>query len=73
MKHEKNDVSHNPFKSDVFYLGFCFLYASALNFNLLYEVRDILDNRSINLILHKFLNKFYSEKLIILIEGILEI
>ena len=73
LKHERNDVSHNPFKSDVFSLGFCFLYASALNFNLLYEVRDILDNRSINLILHKFLNKFYSEKLIMLLAGMLEI
>ena len=73
LKHERNDVSHNPFKSDVFSLGFCFLYASALNFNLLYEVRDILDSRSINLILHKFLNKFYSEKLIMLLANMLEI
>ena len=73
LKNEKNDVTHNPFKSDVFSLGFCFLYASALNFNLLYEVRDILDNRSINIILHKFLNKFYSEKLIQLLANMLEI
>ena len=36
LKHEKDDVSHNPFKSDVFSLGFCLLYAAALNFNLLY-------------------------------------
>ena len=67
LKHELNDVSHNPFKSDVFSLGFCFLYASALNFNLLYQVRDILDNKNINNILHKFLDKCYSEKFIALI------
>ena len=73
LKNEKNDVSHNPFKSDVFSLGFCFVYASALNFNLLYEVRDILDNRTINVILHKFLNKFYSEKFIQLLASMLEI
>ena len=73
LKKEKNDVSHNPFKSDVFSLGFCFLYASALNFNLLYEIRDILDSRSINVILHKFLNKYYSEKLIMLLASMLEI
>ena len=73
LKNEKNDVSHNPFKSDVFSLGFCFVYASALNFNLLYEVRDILDSRTINVILHKFLNKFYSEKLIQLLANMLEI
>ena len=73
LKHEKNDVSHNPFKSDVFSLGFCFLYASALNFNLLYQVRDISDSKSINIILHKFLKKFYSEKLIQLLACMLEI
>ena len=73
LKNEKNDVTHNPYKSDVFSLGFCFLYASALNFNLLYEVRDILDSRSINIILQKFLNKFYSEKLIKLLSSMLEI
>ena len=73
LKNEKNDVTHNPFKSDVFSLGFCFVYASALNFNLLYEVRDILDNRTINVILHKFLNKFYSEKFIQLLASMLEI
>ena len=73
LKNEKNDVTHNPYKSDVFSLGFCFLYASALNFNLLYEVRDILDSRSVNIILHKFLNKFYSEKLIQLLGSMLEI
>ena len=73
LKNERNDVTHNPFKSDVFSLGFCFLYASALNFNLLYEIRDILDSRTINVILHKFLNKFYSEKLIQLLASMLEI
>ena len=73
LKNERNDVTHNPFKSDVFSLGFCFVYAAALNFNLLYEVRDILDNRTINVILHKFLNKFYSEKFIQLLASMLEI
>ena len=73
LKHDKNDVSHNPFKSDVFSLGFCFLYASALNYNLLYEVRDILDDKSIKIILKKFLSKFYSEKLISLMGSMLEI
>ena len=73
LKNEKNDVTHNPFKSDVFSLGFCFLYASALNFNLLYEVRDLMDTKRINVILHKFLSKCYSEKLIQLFVNMLEI
>ena len=44
LKNEKDDGSQNPFKSDVFSLGFCFLYAAALNFNLLYLVRDFTDS-----------------------------
>ena len=73
LKHELNDVSHNPFKSDVFSLGFCFIYAAALNFNLLYEVRNILDNKNINDILHKFLSKYYSENFIVLLSSMLNI
>ena len=73
LKHEMNDVSHNPFKSDVFSLGFCFLYAAALNFNLLYQVRDIIDSKSINIILHKYLKKNYSEKFIYILYKMLEI
>ena len=72
LKHELNDVSHNPFKSDVFSLGFCFIYAAALNFNLLYQVRDVIDNKNINLMLHKFLSKYYSENFITLLVSMLE-
>ena len=73
LKNEKDDVSHNPFKSDVFSLGFCFLYAAALNFNLLYEIRDISDSKIINIILHKHLKKNYSEKFIFILYKMLEI
>ena len=73
LKHELNDVAHNPFKSDVFSLGFCFIYAAALNFNLLYQVRDIIDSKSINIILHKYLSKIYSEKFIVLLNSMLEV
>ena len=73
LKNEKDDVSHNPFKSDVFSLGFCFLYAAALNFNLLYEIRDVNDSKIINIILHKYLKKNYSEKFIFILFKMLEI
>ena len=63
LKNEKDDVSHNPFKSDVFSLGFCFLYAAALNFNLLYEIRDVSDSKIINIILHKHLKKIIQKNL----------
>ena len=73
LKHNKDDVVHNPFLSDVFSLGYCFLYASALNFNLLYEVRDISDDENISKILRKCLKNVYSEKFISILEGMLEI
>ena len=73
LKHQKDDVSHNPFLSDVFSLGFCFLYASALNFNLLYEVRDITDTKKISNVLHRCLQKIYSEKFISILAGMLEV
>ena len=72
LKNEENDVSHNPYKSDVFSLGFCFLYAAAMNFNLLYQIRDFLDNKNIDKILHKCL-KQYSEKLIKMLAAMLDI
>ena len=73
LKHDKNDVSHDPFKSDVFSLGFCFLYAAALNFNLLYQVRDVSDGKTINNILNKTLGKNYSDKFIEIVSHMLEL
>ena len=60
LKHEKNDVNHDPYKSDVFSLGFCFLYAATLNFDLLYKVRDIYNSNMMNKILEENLNNKYS-------------
>ena len=73
LKNEKDDVSHNPFKSDVFSLGFCFLFASALNYKLLYELRDIHDSRKMNMVLHRNLRKLYTEKYIGILSHMLEI
>ena len=64
LKREKNDVSHDAFKSDVFSLGFCVLFAAGLNFNLLYQVRDITDNNVTEKEINSYLNKAYSAKFI---------
>ena len=72
LKQGKNNVNHDPFKSDVFSLGFCLLYASSLNFELLYEARDNDSSNNINRILNKSLIKrFYSEKLICILYNML--
>ena len=64
LKKDKDDVTHNPYKSDVFSLGFCFMYAAALNFNIIYEVRDISDMGKVEKILHRHLKNKYTEKFI---------
>ena len=72
LKQGKNNVSHDPFKSDVFSLGFCLLYASSLNFELLYEARDNDNGNIINRILNKsFIRKIYSDKLIAILYNML--
>ena len=72
LKKEKDDVTHNPFKSDVFSLGFCFMYSASLNFNIIYEVRDLNDMSKLDKILHKYLKNKYTEKFIQLIAKMLE-
>ena len=72
LKQGKNDVSHDPFKSDVFSLGFCLLYAASLNFELLYEARDNDNSEMIKKILNKsFIKKVYSDNLIKIIVNML--
>ena len=73
LKNNKNDINHDSYKSDVFSLGFCFLYAASLEVNLLYQVRDITDNNILNDIINTHLNKYYSEKFIKIIGSMLKI
>ena len=62
LKKDKDDVTHNPYKSDVFSVGFCFMYAATLNFNIIYEVRDLVDMEKVEKILHRYLKNKYTEK-----------
>ena len=72
LKHDKDNVSHDSFKSDVFSLGFCFLYAAGLNFNLLYEVRDISNNETLENIIHSHLTKIYSKNFVLIVSLMLK-
>ena len=63
----KDDVRHNPFKSDVFSLGYCFIYAASLNLNIIYKIRDVTSIIMLKQILMKDFNGRYSEKFIDLI------
>jgi len=57
-------VMHNPYKSDVFSLGYCLLYALCLNLKVLETVRELTTMRSIITNINKFIMKNkYSDKL----------
>ena len=73
LKKEEDDVAHNPYKSDVFSLGLCILYASTLNFNMLYLMRELTDNRRVNYLINTHLRKYYSNEFIDIISNMLQI
>ena len=72
LKHDKNDVNHDPYKSDVFSLGFCFLYAATLNFDLLHKVRVIYNSNMMNEILEQNLRDKYSKVFIYILSRMLD-
>ena len=54
-------TQHNTFKSDVFSLGLCLLFASTLTFNSLYEIRELNNNILIKRSLNKYLQRYSSK------------
>ena len=67
-------VKHNTFKSDVFSLGMCFFLASSLDYDGLYEVREIIKNPSkTKLVVNRYLSMRYSQKYINLLNSMLQI
>ena len=67
LHQNKEDVRHNAYKSDVFSLGYCFIYAGTLNLNIIYKIRDISNNVVLKKILIKEFEGRYSEKFVDLI------
>ena len=68
----KYDIQHNPFKSDVFSLGYCFIYASCLNNDIINEIRKISDQNKLRQILKKYFPKMYSPRYIELLLKMIE-
>ena len=67
LKEKVDDVKHDPYKSDVFSLGYCLIYAGAMNFNVIYDIRNLKSKFLIKRVLKKYFNKRYSENFIDLI------
>ena len=64
VKYNKKNVEHNVYKSDVFSLGFCFLYAASLTFKIISDLREVKDMKEVRFKIGKYLNKRYSAKFI---------
>lgn len=62
LKKRQDDVIHNPYKSDVFSLGYCLLYASTLNPNTINELREVTNMKRFKDIIEKHLKTRYSTK-----------
>ena len=72
-KYNQKNVLHNPFKSDVFSLGYCLLYAMCLNLKILEIVRELTTIKSIISNINKFMVKNkYSNQLINIIYKMIE-
>ena len=67
-------VKYNSYKSDVFSLGMCFFLASSLDYEGLYEVREITTYpKKTKFVVNRYLNMKYSQKYINLLISMLQI
>ena len=73
LNQNKKQVVHNTFKSDMFSLGMCILFAATLGCDSLYDIREINDMNVIRNILKKYLNRKYSNNFIEILLCMLEV
>lgn len=67
-KHCQKKIMHNPYKSDVFSLGYCTLFAMTLGIQILDNIREIKDMKIITSMINRYVNKnLYNNKFISLI------
>ena len=72
-KFNQKNIMHNPYKSDVFSLGYCLVYAMCLNINVLESLRELTTMRSIISCIDKHIVHYlYSDKLMKLIYKMIE-
>ena len=71
LKNKNDYVKHNPYKSDVFSLGYCLICAISLDFDIIEKIRG-KDNIQIRQVFNQYFPKFYSDKFIELIFKMIE-
>jgi serine/threonine protein kinase len=67
------DIKHNTYKSDVYSLGLCFLYAATTNERTLFEIRRMIEMEKIIKFININMKDKYSDKFINIIISMLEI
>ena len=73
LNQKLKQVQHNTYKSDVFSLGMCILFAATLSEECLYDIRELTDMNHIKNILESYLSKRYSNGFIRLLLCFLEV
>ena len=73
FKGYRQQIRHNTFKSDVYSLGVCFLYAASLSFDGPNIIREVYDMKIMKKVLNQQLQRKYSQNLINLILTMLQI
>ena len=73
LNQKLSHVTHNTYKSDIFSLGMCILFAATLDCNSLYEIREMNNMINIRKVLMKYLSKKYSDNFIEIILCLLEV
>ena len=73
LKANKDDIIHDTYKSDLFSLGFCLIYAATMNFDFLYELRIADNTNEIRKKINERLKSQFSEKFINVISKMVEL
>ena len=67
LQENKDDIKHDIYKSDVFSLGYCFIYAAMLDFKIIDDIRNLNNDYKVRKILQRTLFLRYSKEFIELI------
>ena len=73
LKNNIKRVQHNIYKSDIFSLGYCFLYAASLNFNIINAIRDLKFQGLVDKMLDKYMKSRYSIEFIEIISKMINV
>ena len=66
-------ANHNVFKSDVFSLGMCFLFAASLDYKSLYDIRKVNNMNQLSDVVNQYVNGRYSNNFMDILFTMLQI